>query len=355
MELDGPEPTAVVRLAAGGSVQDAVNASACSTAAIYGLSVQIVEMLNCMHPGAFAEVPSRPNLSVSGAVFPYLQTPARDGLVAALDSHPSTTLNSSSMLRTVAQQYMLRAWFLAGKCGIPAAATPGNSNHESGLALDTGDYNAWRTALESNGFHWYGSGDVYHFDYVGGGALPLQGEDVLAFQRLWNQNNPQDLIDEDGDYGPQTEARIQQSPADGFAGGVDCGGPDAGPPPPDAAPDAAPDVEIPVEAATEDAPQPGQDAPPIEQDATPWPEASSDDADEPGTNPYAYSSSDPEGCACGVVRARTPASIGPWLGLGIAMLLLRRRKSVATENAEAAEGDGCRRVVDRTLRRPSRW
>jgi len=321
--IEGPEPTAWVQQPAGGTVQDAVNGTGCSTAAIYGLSVQIVEMLNCMHPNALAEVPSKANLSLSGAVFPYLQTPARDALVAALDSAPSMTLNSSSMLRTVAQQYMLYAWYLAGKCGIPLAATPGNSNHESGLALDTSDYNAWRSTLESHGFDWLGSSDVYHFDYAGGGTINLYGEDVLAFQKLWNQNNPGDLIDEDGVYGPQTEARIKQSPADGFPGGVDCGGPepDAAPPPPDAEPEAEP----PVEASVEDTQQPPADAPPVGQDAGPWPEAGEDDANDPGTNPYAYTSSEPEGCACGVVRSQSNRGLVSGLGVLIAIAILRRR------------------------------
>jgi len=45
---------------------------------------------------------------------------------------------------------------------------------------------------------------------------------VLAFQKLWNRNNPGDKIGEDGAYGPQTEARLKKSPATGFATGASC-------------------------------------------------------------------------------------------------------------------------------------
>ena len=46
--------------------------------------------------------------------------------------------------------------------------------------------------------------------------------DVLALQQLWNLNHPGDLIDADGLWGPQTEAKLKVSPADGFAKGADC-------------------------------------------------------------------------------------------------------------------------------------
>ena len=46
--------------------------------------------------------------------------------------------------------------------------------------------------------------------------------DVMAFQRLWNRNHPEDIIAEDGDYGPATAARIERSPADGFPRGPTC-------------------------------------------------------------------------------------------------------------------------------------
>src|SRR6185437_6175944 len=46
--------------------------------------------------------------------------------------------------------------------------------------------------------------------------------DIKAFQVLWNANNPNDTIAADGAYGPATEARLQKSPAAGFAIGPSC-------------------------------------------------------------------------------------------------------------------------------------
>ncbi len=213
-EPDGPEPVSD-KVYALGSVQDAVT-NGCSTVSVWGLSEQIVAQVNCLVPNAFEMLPDRSNISKGAAVFPFLQSPAVSHLISAVDAHPGTTLEVTSMLRTVAQQYLLYQWAQTGSCGISIAAKPGNSNHEQGLALDVSNYDSWISALEANGFQWYGSGDAVHFTYVGAGANDLSGMDVLAFQMLWNLNNPQDKIDEDGVYGPQTEARLKISPADGF-------------------------------------------------------------------------------------------------------------------------------------------
>jgi hypothetical protein len=59
-----------------------------------------------------------------------------------------------------------------------------------------------------------------HFDHL---ASPdIRGADVLAFQRLWNRNAPDDPITEDGSYGPMTEARVMRAPAEGFGIGALC-------------------------------------------------------------------------------------------------------------------------------------
>ncbi len=219
-ELDHHEHTEEAEEPVGtGSVEQAVGNS-CSTTSIKPLSQQIIDEMMCMDPDGLAEVPDRPNLELSAAVFPYLVKPARDSFVAALDKKPGTTLSVSSMFRTVAQQYMVRRWYEQGRCGIAAAATPGNSNHESGLAIDIPSNSAWRTTLSQKGFKWFGGGDPPHFDY--NGASSLKGLDVEAFQRLWNRNHPEDLIDEDGVWGPQTRSRIQKAPAAGFKTGAVC-------------------------------------------------------------------------------------------------------------------------------------
>lgn len=223
-QVDGEEPAGDVTGAVTGNVGDAA-ASSCTTASVKGLSQQIIDEAACIDSAAFVKLPEKPNLVISSNIFPYLEKPARDALVSALDKNPSKTLTINSMLRTVAQQYLLYRWYQTGRCGISLAAKPGNSNHETGLALDTSDYVTWKTALTNAGFAWLGSKDAPHFDYKGAGAKSYKGMDVLAFQRLWNRNHPEDKISEDGDWGPQTESRLKKAPAAGFAKGASCGAP----------------------------------------------------------------------------------------------------------------------------------
>ena len=141
----------------------------------------------------------------------------------APDAHPDRTLKVHSALRTVAQQYLLSRWAVGKRCGVQLANRPGESNHETGLALDVGEHAAWRPVLESEGFHWLGSIDRVHFDYVGAGATHHDGLDVRAFQRLWNRNHPEDSIAETGHYDEATERRLKRSPAGGFPSGARCG------------------------------------------------------------------------------------------------------------------------------------
>jgi hypothetical protein len=206
-----------------GTVEQIVKRS-CSTASIDGLSRQIVAEARCLDANAFTRVPARRNLESAGHVFLYLDAPARDHLLKVLDAHPNRVLKVHSALRTVAQQYLLFRWANEKRCGIQLATPPGESNHETGLALDVSGHAAWRSALESEGFRWLGSIDRVHFDFVGPGATHHQGLDVRAFQRLWNRNHPSDVIEETGRYDVATELRLKRSPAAGFPIGARCGG-----------------------------------------------------------------------------------------------------------------------------------
>src|SRR5438093_260966 len=71
------------------------------------------------------------------------------------------------------------------------------------------------------------STDPVHFDCPG---ADHRSDSILAFQKLWNVNNPGDKIAEDGSYGPATESRLAKSPAGGFPIADDCTTP---PPTPD--------------------------------------------------------------------------------------------------------------------------
>ncbi|MBK9263785.1 MAG: D-alanyl-D-alanine carboxypeptidase family protein [Polyangiaceae bacterium] len=226
-EVDGlvesPEPTEVVEDSATGTSVLTAAGSSCSTGSVKGLSKQIIAEARCMNANAYVAINDLGNVSWSSIVFPYIEKPARDKLVAALNANKGKTMTINSALRTVAQQYLLYRWYQTGRCGISLAAKPGNSNHETGLALDVSQYSTWKPILTNYGFKWLGSSDPWHFDYVGAGAVSHKGLDVKAFQRLWNRNNPGDKIAADGIWGPQTEARMKKAPAGGFATGATCG------------------------------------------------------------------------------------------------------------------------------------
>ncbi|HEX2876327.1 MAG TPA: D-alanyl-D-alanine carboxypeptidase family protein [Polyangiaceae bacterium] len=194
----------------------------CTTASVDGLSRQIIAQARCIRPNAFVPLPSRPNLVIQSQVFPYLELEAKNQLVKALDANPKIKMTVNSALRTVAQQYLVWRWSATKRCGVPLATPPGESNHEIGIALDIAEAAAWRGPLEAQKFKWLGASDRVHFDYKGGSAAGRTSTDVLAFQKLWNKNNPKDKIPEDGRYSPATEQRLKQAPADGFAQGPSC-------------------------------------------------------------------------------------------------------------------------------------
>lgn len=205
-------------LTASSPVSSAV-AESCSTTSVKALALQLVQEIQCLKPGSMKRIDNVPGLALGSAVFPYLQTPAADGLIAAQKDR-NVTLSINSGLRTLPQQYLLYSWYKTGRCGIGLAAKPGTSNHESGIAVDVSDNSSWRNAMASEGFNWLGSSDPVHFDFKGSGTVNMKGLSVLAFQRLWNRNNPNDKIDEDGAYGPDTESRLAQSPVGGFPVGA---------------------------------------------------------------------------------------------------------------------------------------
>lgn len=194
-----------------------INASiSCSTVVVKALSQQIVDEMNQVVPNALTRF-DHLNVDSLDAVFPFLQPPAVEGLKRAIADR-GQRLQINSALRTIAQQLVLYNHYLNGDCGITRAARPGLSNHQQGLGIDIEDHEGWQPFLEQYGWRWYGSGDQWHFDFVGGGVQNLAAASVLAFQRLWNRYNPNDKIAEDGSYGDGTEARLYQAPIGGFGG-----------------------------------------------------------------------------------------------------------------------------------------
>lgn len=201
-------------------VSAAVDAS-CSTTSVRGLSTQLIEEIQCLRPGTMKRIDGIDGLSLGSAVFPWLQTKAADAVIAA-QKERGLTLDINSALRTLPQQYLLYRWYKSGRCDIGLAASPGESNHESGLAIDIDDNVGWRAVMMAHDMKWLGASDPVHFDYVGEGRVDLGGLSVLAFQKLWNRNHPEDPIVEDSTYGAETEKRLALAPVGGFAKGADC-------------------------------------------------------------------------------------------------------------------------------------
>jgi hypothetical protein len=212
------EPVELSTVAQGATVESFVE-TGCSTEVVIELSRQIAAEVDCMMPGQLVELPADAGLVFTGAaVLPYASEEGRADLLAA--AAVGGTIEINSAYRTVAQQYLLFRWFEAGRCGITAAAEPGESNHESGRAIDVANWPERVDVLEMHGWAQTVPGDEVHFDHL---ASPdIRGSDVHAFQRLWNANHPEDPIDEDGAWGPATEERLAASPAEGFPVGPSC-------------------------------------------------------------------------------------------------------------------------------------
>jgi hypothetical protein len=210
----GGEPPSAVGSWSGASTVADVVGSSCSTSVVLELSRQIADEVDCMAPGTLTSFTAGGGIEFTGsAVLPYLAPDAKADLLAAQAAFGGT-IQVNSAYRTVAQQYLLYRWWQEGRCGITAAATPGNSNHETGRAVDLNNWDQLVGVMENHGWDHTVPGDPVHFDHL---ASPdLRGADVLAFQRLWNRNHPADAIAEDGDYGPQTAARLATAPTGGF-------------------------------------------------------------------------------------------------------------------------------------------
>lgn len=186
----------------------------CSTGQIAGLNQQVIVEILKMRPNLLTKIDHKLIDCTGAQNNPYLQTNAYINLVRAVEER-GTRMLINSCLRTNMQQYMLRRQYENNQCGIMAAARPGQSNHNSGLAIDIEDASGWRPYLERHLWYWIGSFDPMHFDFSGGGDN-LAYYQNLAFQKLWNKHNPTLKITEDGAWGDRTASCVARSPAEGF-------------------------------------------------------------------------------------------------------------------------------------------
>lgn len=211
------------------TVRDVIRGGGCTTGPLKPLDIQIAKELSCLAQSPLGEIENESALLLGEGVRPHLQSDAASALKRA--SRRLGRLVLTSGWRSVAQQHVLKSW--EGRCGIGIAATPGRSHHQSGLAIDTGDYRSRsvRNVLREEGFEWYcdvynqgrlsGCADPVHFVYQTGDDL--RDVSVLAFQKLWNRNHPRDQLEEDGHWGPTTADRMNRAPIAGFAQTANCG------------------------------------------------------------------------------------------------------------------------------------
>lgn len=198
-----------VRASFQGLIQDAPGGT--STSIVSGLSQQLIYQLQLNLPTVFVSFDDL-NVDLWDAAFPYVQVAAKQGLQRAIQERGMKML-VNSCYRTIAQQMLLYNDRFNNSNPV---APPGASNHQTGLAIDIEDPRGWEPYLIKYGWEPL-PGDPPHFDYVGGGTTDIRNQSIRAFQQLWNKNNPNDAIGEDGAFGPQTEGALNQSPAQGFA------------------------------------------------------------------------------------------------------------------------------------------
>jgi N-acetylmuramoyl-L-alanine amidase len=187
----------------------------CNTGLARGLSLQLIaKMSRMVKTPLLVEVKHKLIDTGSSSVNPFLQPAAAAALIKAVEARDEKLI-INSCLRTTVQQHIIRIQFEQGLCGITAAALPGRSNHERGAAIDIVDPDDWQLSLETKGWRRLGSWDYPHLDY-NDCRRDVSNLQISAFQMLWNQNNPKDLIAVDGEYGPTTASKISLSPVDGW-------------------------------------------------------------------------------------------------------------------------------------------
>lgn len=186
----------------------------CSTAGLQLLDSQLIAQIQKIAPGVLSRFDHLP-VTIGAGCHPYLQTCAVRSLERAIADARGRKMKINSAFRTLAQQAVLYGHYQNSRCGIRAAAAPGRSNHETGLAIDIEDAAGWRPYLERFSWDWIGSFDPMHFDFEGAGRRDINHISVLAFQQLYN-SNCKHKIAEDGLYGTKTHQALRETLITGF-------------------------------------------------------------------------------------------------------------------------------------------
>ncbi len=177
-----------------------------------GLSAQVVRTMNCLEPGALS-----PLDACAGCV-------AFDAPAALHWAAPEAEAALRSAARTYGRAIPLRWAFrdvaldhflalAAEHIACPAALGAAHGALGTGLGIEAVGA-APEAALAAAGFDAVPAEGAHVHRVPGVDRTPLS---VLAFQRLWNLNQADAPLEEDGRIGPATRAAIARSPVSGFA------------------------------------------------------------------------------------------------------------------------------------------
>jgi N-acetylmuramoyl-L-alanine amidase len=196
-------------------LKDYAETNLCDSGRLGKLNKQVLAEVRKKYP--LEDCASLAEIDYLNRTLPYLQPKARAALAKAV-AEKDRKIGLNHAYRTLPQQYLIRYWFEHDRCGISAAAQPGRSNHEAGLAIDIKFPNQWRAVLEKHGWKWFGDSDRWHFDFKAADfpAPDAKQETIRAFQTLWNKHNPDDQIGADGLFGAETKKRLLKTPVDGW-------------------------------------------------------------------------------------------------------------------------------------------
>lgn len=187
----------------------------CGTAGLRALDLQLIRQVQRIAPDALVSFAHLP-VNLGSGCHAYLQASAMRALELAIESRAGHRMTVNSAYRTLAQQTVLYNHCQHRRCGITAAAVPGKSNHNTGLAIDVEDPMGWKGHLEKHSWDWIGAFDRVHYDYKDGRSKDLRFLSVKAFQQLWNFNFPHKKILEDGEWGTKTHQCLLSTSIEGF-------------------------------------------------------------------------------------------------------------------------------------------
>jgi LAS superfamily LD-carboxypeptidase LdcB len=185
------------------------------------LDRQILFILQRDYPNSLVTFSDNPNVELNNSTLPLVQPAAKLALEKAIKNR-GKRLTVNAAYRSPIAQHIIYSYYKQGIGGIAVAATPGNSNHETGLAIDIEDAEGWKSYLEAEGWSWMGKSDPVHFSFTGSENLDIAALSIKSFQQLWNLNHPQDKLPENGLYDSKTASRISQAPPNGFPNDKKC-------------------------------------------------------------------------------------------------------------------------------------